>query len=399
MSGRSGVSVRWVIRKFGRYVPGLVTAHWRWVRHQHCKDALAPLQPAISTLRENCAQMDSPVRVLVVPDIAKTDLRWNVASGSIFFEIFQSAREALGADVVLCFEVDANDSELEFHRRLLDCLHRESVTHLVVQIEEDPCQRGEWSWDVVFTALKTSWTGAVIGVSYDAGHGWLRERARRLSRLYDHLLLADLGMPMSGVGRRKQLEVGPVTMPLSDASRKILESAVQDEPKVTDVSFFGALYDYRLPILEKLHDFGIEVTVNPHRQVVARNYIESRTDMPSYVAYMKGLARSEITLNFSRSASADVEQYKIRIVEAALMRCLPFTDDSKMTKQFFSQPEFESFRSPVDLQEKIQFCLENDASLSERQEAAYQRAVYLVTNDFWTQVNSVLAARGMEPLF
>lgn len=51
--------------------------------------------------------------------------------------------------------------------------------------------------------------------------------------------------------------------------------------KVYDLTFIGALYDYRVQLIDQLRADGVNVAVNPHRPDVTADYHESRANQPS----------------------------------------------------------------------------------------------------------------------
>lgn len=394
-----GRSARTVVLDAARRVyPGLDTLHWRLTRERAVRAALRGLTVPMGALARTGTRRGLPPMLLVVPDLGPRHERWGVAGGSIFFEVWQSAREVLGDDRVTLFEVSPDETERSWHARLLETLAAAPYTHVVTQLEEDPERRQPWSWDIVLAALARSWDGAVVGMLYDSGYPWLTVRAHRAAGLLPSLVLADLSKVMDGVGRRGRLEVGPVTMPISAASLRALDETTAATVKDIDVSFIGALYDYRIELLDRLAAEGLRVAVNPHRTQQATTYDESRTNMPTYREFMTGLARSHTTINFSRAAAVDHEQYKIRMVEASLMRCLGVTDDTTMSRRFFAPDEFASFSRLEDLPRVLAGVLADPERLAQQQEAARARALVLAGTDFWGQVDRVLAGRGLDRL-
>lgn len=381
-----------------RVYPGLDAQHWRWSRERHVRSALRDLSGPMAALARSGRRKGLAPMLLVVPDLAAPQPRWGIAGGSIFFEVWQSARELIGEDRVALFTVTPEESEQDWHARLLQTLADTPFTHVIGQMEEDPQLRQPWSWDVVMAALARSWDGSAIGLLYDSGYPWLTHRARRAARAFPGLVLADLSKDMTGVGRRGQQEVGPVTMPISDLSLAAIDESAEGVVKDIDVSFIGALYDYRIELLDRLAAEGLRIAVNPHRTLPASTYLESRSNMPTYREYMRGLARSHATLNFSRAAAVDHEQYKIRMVEASLVHCLGVTDDATMSRRFFAPDEYARFTTLDDLPRVLSALLADPDALARRQSAARARAVSLARRDFWGQVDRVLALRGRDRL-
>ena len=352
---------------------------------------LAPIAKGIKAL-------DSDVHLVVAPHFGPDAPTWYVAGQNHFFEVFQSAREILGDDRVTLFTVDRDEPSSRWHRRLLETMRDVRATHLIAQIEHDPNQAHSWTWDVIGQSLATHWNGPFIGMMYDSAFPWLRMKARRLGRIYQHLLVTDICVPMSNEIRPGRTEVGPVTMPLSQATVSAIDDYVDGLPKIYDLTFIGALYDYRVELIEQLRRTGVNVAVNPHRVDVTTNYLESRTNQPNYLQYMKGLAQSEMTLNFSLASGGPMEQYKIRVQEASMVGCLCLTDDKDRTRLFFSPHEYGYFADLASITGVVEERLADSTRLRAGQAAARQRAHELARTDFWGRVEMGLNTRGLRGL-
>ena len=68
---------------------------------------------------------------------------------------------------------------------------------------------------------------------------------------------------------------------------------------------------------------------------------------------MAGLARSELTINFSLANGGPHEQYKIRVHEASLVGCICLTDDGDRSRHFFAPNEYQFFPSVEALPDLI----------------------------------------------
>jgi hypothetical protein len=165
------------------------------------------------------------------------------------------------------------------------------------------------------------------------------------------------------------------------------------------VSFIGALYDYRVDLINALRADGFDVVVNPHRPDTTTDYLESRTNQPTYLDYMAGLAQSELTINFSLASGGPHEQYKIRVQEASLVGTLCLTDDKERTRLFFEPDEYRFFESIASLEEVVASTLGDSEKLSLNQEAAKSRAHMLAERDFWGKINETLILRGLRSLY
>lgn len=352
----------------------------------------------LSPVAKSLSSRYDDVHLVVAPHYGPDAPTWHVAGQNHFFEVYQSACEILGPDRVTLFGVDNNESASAWHRRLLETMRDTRATHVIAQIENDPNQAGNWTWDVIGNQLTHGWNGAFIGLMYDSAFPWLRMKARHLGRRLPNLLVAELCEPMSGVIRPGRPEVGPMTMPLSQATVDAIDAYVEGLPKLYELTFIGALYDYRVELIDKLRAGGVDVSVNPHRSDVTTNYDESRANQPTYLDYMKGLAQSEMTLNFSLASGGPVEQYKIRVQEASLVGCLCLTDDKDRTRLFFAPNEYGFFPSLEALPEIVANRLADTDQLRADQRDARARAHELARIDFWGRIDQGLQVRGMRPL-
>jgi hypothetical protein len=338
------------------------------------------------------------VHLVVAPHFGPDAPTWHVAGQNHFFEVYQSAIEILGAERVTLFGVTRDEPAQDWHRRLLETMHKTQATHLIAQIENDPNQAHSWTWDVIGSLLAKQWNGALIGVMYDSAFPWLRMKARRLGRIMPQLLVAELCEPMSGQIRSGRIEVGPMTMPLSKATVDAIDAHIAGAPKIHQLTFIGALYDYRVDLIAELRRSGVDVSVNPHRPDVTTNFDESRTNQPSYLDYMMGLAQSDMTLNFSLASGGPVEQYKIRVQEAGLAGCLCLTDDRDRTRHFFAANEYAYFPSLDAIPRIVAERLADPVQLRADQQAARVRAHELARTDFWGRIEQGLIQRGLPAL-
>jgi hypothetical protein len=185
---------------------------------------------------------------------------------------------------------------------------------------------------------------------------------------------------------------------LSRATISAVLERVAGVEKKYDLTFIGALYDYRVQLIDQLRANGVNVAVNPHRSDVTTDYLESRSNQPSYLDYIYGLAQSQLTINFSQAAGGPGEQYKIRIQEAALAQCLCLTDDRDGTRRFFAHDQFGFFDELGNLEHVVKSALANPTKLKQRQVAAQARALELAHTDFWGRIEAALTVRGLPGL-
>lgn len=360
--------------------------------------AVAKERRALSSLASNLQTLDDDVHLVVAPHFGPDAPTWYVAGQNHFFEVYQSAQEILGPGRVTLFGVERDEPTQRWHRRLLETMHDTKATHLIAQIENDPNQAHMWTWDVVGSVLAKRWSGALIGVMYDSAFPWLRMKAQHLGRIMPNLLVAELCEPMTGEIRPDRIEVGPMTMPLSRATVDAVDTHVAHAEKIHQLTFIGALYDYRVELIDQLRSAGVDVAVNPHRPDVTRDFDESRRNQPRYLDYLMGLAQSEMTLNFSLASGGPVEQYKIRVQEASLVGCLCLTDDRDRTRHFFAANEYAYFSSLDAIPEVVSARLSDIPQLRADQQAARVRAHELARTDFWGRIEDGLGARGLPGL-
>jgi glycosyltransferase involved in cell wall biosynthesis len=211
-----------------------------------------------------------------------------------------------------------------------------------------------------------------------------------------NFVLVDICIPMDGSMRRGRAEVGPVNMPVSNESLAVVDSRVAGLPKLHDVVFIGALYPYRVELLDTLRAQGVRVAVNPHREDRTRDLEESRRNQPSYLDYMVGLAQSHMALNFSDSSAGPYQQLKTRVLEASAVGCLILTDDVDRTELFWTpEAEYGYFETLADVPALVERFLSDPEKLSRAQESARRRAREINVTSFWGGIEQVLEKRQL----
>lgn len=345
--------------------------------------------------------MARPVHVVVVPQHGPGDLRYAPAKWNIYFEAEKSLIEFLGASHVSVLGVAENESQAVWIPRLLDHIQKTHATHILTHIETDPGNQVEnWNWDVVFEKLLSSgWDGVLLGVNFDSAYKWIRAKSRRLARSSPQFMAVDICMPLDGQFVQDRSEVGPVNMPISRETVGIVDQALSNIEKKVDVSFIGALYPYRVELIDELRARGIDVAVNPHRADETVDLATSRANQPTWLEYMQGLASSHMTINFSRSSAGPFEQLKTRVIEAGLAGTYLLTDDKDRTRLFFPPDEFSTFDSIDNLPDLIESLLRDRADLDVRARRAQVRARELAVTDFWTRIDAGLRVRGLPRIF
>lgn len=342
-----------------------------------------------------------PVHVVVVPQVQQFDPTFEAGHRDLYYEAGQRLKELLGPDSVTFMQSNPSERSVLWQTRLIESVEKTNATHVLTHIETDPGdQLTSWTWDQAFARLlDLGWDGALLGVNFDSAFKWILARSRRLARMSPQFMAVDICMPLSGQLVKNRVEVGPVNMPVSQESLELVNDAIEGQSEEYDVSFIGALYPYRVELIESLRARGINVAVNPHRPDITSDFASSRSNQPSWLDYMRGLASSHITINFSQSSAGPVEQLKTRVIEATLAGTYLLTDDKDRTRLFFEPDEFSTFDSIEDLPALIESLLVDRSALDAKARKAKERARSLALTDFWTQIDEGLRVRGLPQIF
>ena len=385
----------------GRFVPDLDERLWHRARRREAKASTDVLLSTVPPTRAP-SLADRHSHLIVIPQDGPGTATWHEAGGNFLFEVTQSAREYLGVDRVSVLAMGETESIPDFHARAVRTIVGEGATHVLAQVEADPWA-GAWNWDVLLTGLRQRWDGVLLGMMFDSGFQWLRARSRHLARLSPNYVHVDICVPMSGRLVSGRPEIGPVSMPISNATLAAIDAAIQQDSSAQDhrydVSFIGALYPYRVELLERMRAAGIDVAVNPHRSDVTRDFAESRANQPTYLDYMRALERSRMTINFSRASSGSEQQLKTRVLEATVMGSVLLTDDVDRTDRYFIPgEEYIPFADPRELPEITSALLADPQRLAEISTRARARARTINVTSFWCGIDQGLAVRRLRPL-
>jgi len=342
-----------------------------------------------------------PVHVIVVPQHGPSDARYAAGERNFYFEAAQLLIETIGKDHVSVLDVGETEPASSWIPRLIQHVKATRATHILTHIEIDPGnQVANWTWDQAFKKLlDAGWDGALLGVNFDSAFKWIRAKSRRLAKMSPQFVAVDICMPLNGEFVANRIEVGPVNMPVSNLTLGLVQEAIQPIEKVHDVSFIGVLYPYRVELIRKLREQGISVSINPHRLDVTEDAAASRVNQPSWLDYMRGLASSHMTINFSQSSAGPYEQLKTRVIEATLAGTFLLTDDEDRTRLFFEPDQYSTFETIEELPELIQSLLANRDELDRRARSAQERARDLAVTDFWSQIDQGLRTRELPPIF
>jgi hypothetical protein len=381
----------------GKVFPQFDATIWQVKRKLHCTQQFKALSGLAAQLPRD-EWVERPVHLVVAAHHGPDVPNWHIAGGNIGFETYLSAVELLGEENVSLFGAGEEEPEISWQSRLIELIVEKKATHLIGQIENDPNQPSNWSWDVLATVFENYWDGVFIGLMYDSAFNWLRLKTKRIGKIYPRVLYVDIAEPIDGYVVPGRPEVGPVTMPMSQASVIQIDEYVSGLEKLHQVSFIGALYEYRVELINALKSNGFDVAVNPHRPTSTLDFLESRTNQPTYLDYMAGLAQSELTINFSLSSSGSHEQYKIRVQEASLVGTLCLTDDRYRTRLFFEPNEYRYFESIRSVEEIVESIFSDPVQLAQDQSAAKKRAHVLAKTGFWGTINETLELRKLRTL-
>jgi hypothetical protein len=337
--------------------------------------------------------------IIVVSPEGPSFESWRPGTRNLYFEAWLSAREHFGDDAVSVLDVPHGQLAHTWHARLRELINEKSATHLLMHMESDPGSPDIWTWDEFWNQTAQEWDGVLLGVAFDSAYDLVKMKLRRLARISPNFMAVDICTPLTGTLVRRRHEVGPVNMPVSEASLRLVEERIADVSKSYDVSFIGALYPYRTELISRLESLGISVAVNPHRVDTTHDFASSRKDQPEWLEYMAGLAGSRMTINFSRSSAGEFEQLKTRVLEATLAGTVLLTDDVTSTSRFFvPEREYAPFRSVEDLPAVVQQWLSDPSRLVQAQGEAKIRAREIAVSSFWDGIEEGLALRGLPLL-
>ena len=150
--------------------------------------------------------------------------------------------------------------------------------------------------------------------------------------------------------------------------------------------------------LARLNDHFVLVDICQPMDVT-RDFVESRTNQPTYLHYMAGLYRSRMTINLSASSSGNGQQLKTRVLEACLVGTVVLTDDSDRTERFWkADRDFIHFDSIDVLAASVVDLERNPERREDIARHARARARELNVMGFWGGIDQGLKARSLQPL-
>lgn len=345
---------------------------------------------------------DRPPHVVVVPSEGPSQGTWMPGVRNLYFEAYATLGENAGGERVSAFFAEPGETPAQWQRRLVDYLRDSRATHLLTHVEGDPGNLEFWTWDTLWQEVSPHWDGVFLGGMFDSSYRFTEAKAQIMARMSPNFVLVDICIPMDGALVRGRREVGPVNMPMSQASLSLLDERVAGISPIYDLSFFGVLYDYRVDLLDRLRAEGLNVAVNPHRPDAASDGTATRANQPSWLDYMAGIAASRTTVNFSQSNAGQFEQLKTRVMEVGLAGAYLLTDDRDRTKRFWSLADFSEFTSPHDLVTAVRSVLADEPERTAAAARFAERSRVLARDQYWGSIENTLRERqlpslGIEP--
>ena len=323
---------------------------------------------------------------------------WVPGVRNLYYEAYATLGETAGAESVSAFFAAPGESSAQWQARLVDYLRDSQATHLLAHVEGDPGNLEAWTWDTFWHEVCPHWDGVFLGGMFDSSYRFTEAKAQIMARMSPNFVLVDICIPMDSALVRGRREVGPVNMPMSQASLSLLDERLSSVSPIYDLSFFGVLYDYRVELLDRLRAEGLNVAVNPHRSDAATDGTATRANQPSWLDYMAGIGASRTTVNFSQSNAGPFEQLKTRVMEVGLAGAYLLTDDHDRTNRYWSSADFSEFTSPTDLVAVAQSVLSDEPARSAAAARFGERARVLARDQFWGSIETTMQARGLPSL-
>jgi hypothetical protein len=331
--------------------------------------------------------------LLIVPTADHIDIPWEPGVGNYSFELSETATACLGPDRVQTMRIDLGGSADDWQAKVVATLIDGGFTHCIGRIDIEPNGSPSWEWDRFVLRIRRTWPGVFLPLTYDSAYPYLSMHLDRLTRLHSLVMPVVLDRPITPVIRPHRPAAGPLFLPLSDASMDRLRREVADTPRDLDLTFIGNVhgYPYRAALLAELEAAGLDVVINPQR--------EDANTMPGFSSYARALARSKVTINFSRCNGVPVTQLKTRLLEGSLFGAIVASDSPLYARDYLAEGrEFIAYGSPADLRGQLEALFADQDRLTAMREQAQNKAEVLRVRNFWEQVSAALPARGLSPL-
>lgn len=325
----------------------------------------------------------SKLLVVVSSELAETS-RWDFAQGTYMFEILESAKEYLNSQVEL-FVFRKEKSMITEFNRLERKLVEDRFTHLLASLESDPGSPS-WNWDYFAHRAGRSWNGMVIGLSTDSVYRLHQLRFNRFVGKFRNTCVVGIDAVMDEKYLNANNHYGPTLLPISKKSIDIIDQKLKGyslEGDPSAVAFVGAMYPYRLKLIEKLRKINLDVVVNPH----TAGSSESTKNNASYVNYVRALRKGKLALNLSRANGINVNQLKSRVLESPVFGVPVLSDDRELASRFFDcDSEFVFFQANRRSIETISKVVNCDDELINISKAAQKKARAIAQSCFWETV-------------
>lgn len=373
---------------------GLVWNLWRDLRAAPGAAKLRLTPGGANASRFADSLTPAPTRLLVVvPSSSQVPGRWQALSGDYFFEILASARDYLGEAAVDFIFIGAEEPAGEWHGRVEDRLRGKGATHLLIHAEHEPTGTHQWSLDQLLQDLSRNWEGTVIALFLDSAHRRHVHYAQRLARTFPRVIIVAIDRSIRELIPAHVPVVGPVFLPVSEATVTAIAERTADVSKSFDVSFVGEIYPNRREVLSALDDAGLVLAVNRNR-----NEDGSRG---SYLSYFRALAESHVTLNFSLCNGVPIHQLKSRVLEAGLAGTAVVSDEEALSSNFLAPgSEFIAVTGTADLVSTVEQALSDRVALTRMARRAQDRCRDLAPRAFWDAIEQAISMEvsGRFPL-
>jgi hypothetical protein len=310
--------------------------------------------------------------LFVVPERHVEPLKkWKPGQGNLYFEIAQSAKERYGEASVSVLPLD-NNGEQAIDRILLKLRH-EQYTHVLMCSEESYGSSGT-GLAILARELEQCFSGQVVLFMFDSIYWRHLYLAELFARDYRNTsVICTDNFPRNLSVTRSQ---GPTLLPISEASIAILmeSTASAAANSFVSASLLGQLYGHRGRWLKRARAKGLNVLTNPHSATTGGS--------APYMGYAMALHKSWGTINLSQANGAPVKHAKLRLLEAALLGAVVFTDEKILTTELLGEGGFVHFSSQRDLAKQLRHLQGNTEDLETIRQVALKSSLRL-RERFW----------------
>lgn len=308
-------------------------------------------------------------------------VEWKPATGSYFYEIWQSANERYGNKAVFLHQIEPGDSN--WQQSLLQQIQRENPTHILIQGEENP-NGDPYGWTSFAYQLGKVWDGQFILLMYDSVYWWHIFQAENIARIYPQTSVHAIDRFPKEL--RHVLNIsGPGVLPTSMQTFMELAKTPawkKSTKSKTTLTFVGSLYPDRQKQLNEFEEYGIPLEINPHRK--------GRTGRPSYAEYSAAIGHSWGTINLSRNHGMPFKHVKTRVLEAPLFGTVLFSDEKDMSKLMIPEDSFVYFANKRDLARKVQYFQKHPEEFEEIKRKGHSRALQITNSIFWEVIEGAV---------